>query len=65
MQPKLLNRKQREWAYDRWCEGYTHQEIADALFCCRKTIARALRGRPRIRPILEYNWEAENAKQTR
>lgn len=50
----IMNWKKREWAYARWCEGYTQQQIADALNVSHKTIARALSGRPRIRPVLEY-----------
>ena len=50
----LLSHKQKEWAYARWCEGYTYYQIADALNVCTKTIMRAIGHRPRIRPILEY-----------
>lgn len=50
----IMNWKKREWAYTKWCEGYTQQQIADALNVSHKTIARALNGRPRIRPVLEY-----------
>ena len=49
-----LSHKQKEWAYARWCEGRTQDEIASALNVCRKTVSRALSGRPRIKPILEY-----------
>lgn len=49
-----LSFKQKEWAYKMWCIGYTHKQIADALFVCEKTITRAIDGRPRISPILEY-----------
>lgn len=55
-----LTNKQIQWAYEKWCEGYTQEQIADALFVCGKTIARALKGKPRIRPILVYNSEVEN-----
>lgn len=50
----LLNHKQKEWAYARWCEGYTRLQIAMALGVCEKTVQRALSGRPRIRPVLIY-----------
>ena len=46
--------KKKEWAYEMWCIGYTQMQIADALFVCEKTINRALKGKPRIRPILIY-----------
>ena len=59
MAKAALTREEREWAYARWREGYTQQQIADALFVCDTTIRRALRGKPRIRPILVYK-EAEN-----
>ena len=51
---KALTPKEIEWAYQKWCEGYTQQQIADALFVCEKTIRRAINERPRIRPILKY-----------
>lgn len=50
----LLTYKEKSWAYTKWCEGYTHQQIADALNVCPKTISRAINGKPRIRPILRY-----------
>ena len=33
---KALTHKEIEWAYQKWCEGYTQQQIADALFVCEK-----------------------------
>jgi DNA-directed RNA polymerase specialized sigma24 family protein len=48
---------QKEWAYTKWCEGYTLQQIAEALNCSHRTIQRAIGGRPRIRPILIYRKE--------
>ena len=53
-----LSQKQKSWAYEKWCEGYTLIQIADALDVCEKTIRRAIHGRPRIRPILIYQEEA-------
>ena len=50
----ILTRKQIEWAYDKWCLGYTHFEIGFALGVCSKTIQRALRGKPKVKPILVY-----------
>jgi DNA-binding XRE family transcriptional regulator len=55
-----LSLKQKEWAYIKWCEGYTLDQIADALFVGSKTVRRAINGRPRIRPILKYE-EREGA----
>lgn len=51
----LLSREEKEWAYKKWCEGYTQNQIADALFVSKKTIQRAINGRPRIRPVLKFN----------
>lgn len=51
---RLLNWQQREWAYSKWCLGYTQEQIAEALYCSTKTIRRAINGRPKIRPILKY-----------
>ena len=52
---RILTHKQKEWAYEKWCLGYTYYQIADALNCCTKTVQRAMSGRPRIRPILRYD----------
>ena len=57
---KALTHKETEWAYQKWCEGYTQQQIADALFVCEKTIRRAINERPRIRPILKYEEREDN-----
>lgn len=54
--PKFaLSREEKEWTYKKWCEGYTQNQIADALFVSEKTIRRAINGRPRIRPVLKFN----------
>jgi DNA-directed RNA polymerase specialized sigma24 family protein len=52
-----LSNIQKEWAYSKWYEGYTQQQIAEALNVSHKTISRAIGGRPRIRPILIYRKE--------
>ena len=50
----LLTRKEIAWAYDKWCAGYTYEEIAEALYCSAKTVYRALKGREKIKPVLVY-----------
>ena len=57
----VLTTKESAWAYQKWCEGYTQQQIADALFVCEKTVRRVLNGKPRIRPRLVYNREEAEA----
>lgn len=54
---QVLTAKEKEWAYTKWCEGYTRLQIANALNVCEKTIQRALHNRPRIRPVLVYDGE--------
>ena len=54
---KVLTVKQVDWAYKKWCEGYTKKQIADALFCGVSTLDRYLAGMPRIRPKLTYSEE--------
>lgn len=51
---KTLTKKEVKWAYDMWCIGYTQNQIAQALYVCEKTVNRALKDKPRIRPILKY-----------
>lgn len=60
--PSALETKQKKWAYDMWCLGYTQMQIADALHVCEMTIRRTLKGKPRIRPILKYDEETNNGK---
>lgn len=55
-----LSIKQKQWAYTKWCEGYTHKQIAEALNVCERTIQRAIHGKPRIRPILKCEEGADN-----
>ena len=50
----LLTRKEIAWAYDKWCAGYTYEEIAEALYCSAKTVYRALKGREKIKPVSVY-----------
>jgi len=54
MVQRALNEEQIEWAYEKFCIGYTLKQIAAALFVSERTIQRALKGRPRKRPALNY-----------
>ena len=54
LRKKLLNIKKCEWAYKKWCEGYTYDQIAFALGCSQGTVYNALRGKKRKRPVLKY-----------
>jgi len=56
---RLLTDKQVEWAYEKWCAGYTQEEIAEALYVCCSTVHYALKGRPRVRPPLVYDFTEE------
>lgn len=51
----ILSRKEKSWAYSKWCDGRTICEIAEALHVSTKTVTRAINGRPRIRSILVYD----------
>lgn len=53
---KALNQKQIEWAWEKWCEGYTLSQIADALYVNLSTICRRmseLQDQGRCKP---FNW---------
>ena len=54
-----LDKSQIEWAYEKWCIGYTQLQIAEALNVCEMTIRRALKNKERIRPILKYERTKE------
>lgn len=55
---KKTSHKQKEWMYEKWCLGYSQATIAAALDVSIKTVSRAIHGRPKIMPILQYE-EAE------
>lgn len=50
----ILSLKEIEWAYEKWCLGYTKFEIAEALHVGERTVARALQGKTKIKPVLVY-----------
>ena len=52
-----LTQEQMDWAYKKWCDGYTCIQIADALYVSEKTVRRAFKGKKRIRTILVYDGE--------
>lgn len=53
---RVLTQAQVEWAYEKWCLGYTLAQIAEALDVSSRTVSREFEkmGRPRIRPKLIY-----------
>lgn len=51
---KKISHKQKEWMYEKWCLGYSQATIAAALDVSIKTVSRAIHGRPKIMPILQY-----------
>ena len=62
---KHLTKQEIRWAYDKWCEGYTYHQIAEALDVTAAQVKRQLEPLPRIRPILHYTpkGEEKNAKE--
>lgn len=62
---KHMTKTEIRWAYDRWCEGYTYHQIAEALDVTLPQVERALLRLPRIRPILHYTPQEQrnDAKQ--
>lgn len=54
MTEPFLNQKKKAWAYARWCEGSTQDQIAEALGTGIKTVQRYLSTKERVRPILTY-----------
>lgn len=54
-----LDNSQVQWAYEKWCTGYTQLQIAEALNVCERTVRRALKNKVRIRPILKYERTKE------
>lgn len=51
----MLTNKERAWAYEMWCVGYTLVQIAEALGVSDMTIKRSFKqhGLVRIRPVLK------------
>lgn len=57
MNVKILNEHQIQFALWNISRGYTHQEIADALYVHKRTLERALQGRvPSVREKLKYDY---------
>ena len=56
---QILSHKDKEWAYEKWCEGYTIVEVAAAMNVSSKTVTRAIHGRPRIKPVLVYERQMD------
>jgi len=57
MQSKtILSSEEVKWAATKWNNGYTIDEIAEALYVCTRTVRRALKiyGYNKVKPILEY-----------
>lgn len=54
MTKHVLSQKQISWAYEKYCEGYTLEQISSALYICKRTIMRAFKrnGLTRVRPVL-------------
>ena len=48
-----LSQAQINWAYDKWCAGYSLKEIASALYVSESTVSRCFRGRKKIMPPLD------------
>ena len=61
---KRITKQQIDWAYDRWCEGYTQSQIGEALNLHEKQVQYALDGKERVRPILHYTPKGEDKNPT-
>lgn len=54
---KSLSPQQSEWAYKKWCEGYSQAQLAEALYVSVGVVQRAIDGRPRIREPLKCPYK--------
>lgn len=61
MRGRILSQNEIKWAYERHCEGYTFQEVADALYVNVSTIRDEFKrnGLKKKLPDLSYNPEEE------
>lgn len=59
----VLTPAEVEWAYKKWCEGYTQQQLADVLHVHTDTLRRYFNGRPRVRPALIIPPEVLKARE--
>ena len=48
-----LSQAQIDWAYDKWCSGYSLKEIASKLYVSESTVSRYLSGRKKTMPPLD------------
>jgi DNA-binding transcriptional regulator LsrR (DeoR family) len=60
MAKRMLTDDEIKWAYEKWCDGYTQQQIADALYVSRVTVYNYLKDKQRIRPALHYERRCDN-----
>lgn len=56
---KALTREQEQWAYQKWCDGYSREEIARALYVSAKPIHECLRGKKKVKKPLVCEWKNE------
>ena len=59
---KALTKEQEKWAYDKWCVGYSHEEIAVALFVSSRTIERTLCNKVKVKTTLTCEWKDQRRK---
>lgn len=52
---RILGQEEIDWAYQKWCEGYTQREIGAALYVSTETVNKYLiRKGPKVKPPLVY-----------
>ena len=54
--PRALGQEELDWAYQKWCEGYTQKEIGAALYVSTEAVNKYLaryKG-PKVKPPLVY-----------
>lgn len=53
---EILSAAERKWAYEKWCVGYTLEQIAEALRVNPQTVGRTFsrHGLEKARPVLLY-----------
>ena len=65
MRTPILSPEEIEWAYEKWCLGYSQEEIAKVLYVHPNTISYAFRGRKKQKPPLVYVRPKESAENER
>lgn len=57
---RALTEKKLKWAYQKWCEGFSVLEIAEALYIDSSTLYKIFRKRGLVRIRIPLKYEEDD-----